>query len=196
MSNSGAYMPRPKREAPPAPRRREKFGNDIHDHLPTTTTSATASAPQTAPITATDFQRDPAASDVVAQFSYGEQFAASGGAKARRRVTRDDEPLNAGVRKDNVANSMTLIDRIVYGVPRETRLRRQESQRDSFRSSTMRSRPLPVHQPWSDAAAADRAIPCCLLFPPRSSRSFKSIGDKQSQQGASDSDAKRTRVAH
>jgi len=81
-----------------------------------TTNSATASAPPAAPITATDFQRDPNGQDVVAQFIASSNLPPADGAKLAEALRPMVTQLNAGIRKDNVANGMTLLIGMSYGV--------------------------------------------------------------------------------
>lgn len=83
---------------------------------PANTTTAAASAPAKAPITATDFARDPNGKDVVAQFIAATNLPPADGTKLATALRATMTQLGSAGRKDNVANAMTLLIGLCYGV--------------------------------------------------------------------------------
>ena len=111
MSSWGAYM----------------YDQNVKRHLRgatkpagTTTTAATTTtttpAPPRAPISATDFPRDPNGKDVVAQFIAATNLSTPEGSKLAAALRSTMAQLGSAGRKDNVATAMTLLIGLSYGV--------------------------------------------------------------------------------
>jgi hypothetical protein len=80
------------------------------------TTSAATPATPSAPISATDFRRDPNGKDVVAQFITATNLPPADGAKLATGLRSMMNQLGSAGRKDNVANAMTVLVGLSYGV--------------------------------------------------------------------------------
>ncbi len=82
----------------------------------TTTTTTTTPAPPSAPISATDFPRDPNGKDVVAQFIAATNLSGPDASKLATALRSTMAQLGAAARKDNVATAMTLLIGLSWGV--------------------------------------------------------------------------------
>jgi|GEM_PF-4181936 len=80
--------------------------------------AATPASPAnpSAPISATDFRRDPNGKDVVAQFIAQTGLPAADGQKLATTLRSTMTQLGAAGRRDNIATAMTLLIGLSYGV--------------------------------------------------------------------------------
>ncbi len=114
MSNWSAYMydQNVKRHL----RNRASQGTGTASAVAPANTTTAASASPKAPITATDFARDPNGKDVVAQFIAATQLPPADGTKLATALRATMTQLGSELRKDNVANAMTLLIGLCYTV--------------------------------------------------------------------------------
>ena len=112
MSNWSAYMydQNVKRHL------RERTTRSAGNTTAATTTAPATPAPPNAPISATDFSRDPNGKDVVAQFIAAANLPPADGTKLATALRATMTQLSIAGRKDNVATVMTLLIGLCYGV--------------------------------------------------------------------------------
>lgn len=112
MSSWGAYMydQNVKRHL------RERTSTPAGRSAPATTTAAAVPATPSAPISATDFPRNPQGKDVVAQFIAATNLSAAEGQTLATALRSTMAQLGAAGRKDNIATAMTLLIGLSFGV--------------------------------------------------------------------------------
>ncbi|HKY61939.1 MAG TPA: DUF6683 family protein, partial [bacterium] len=95
---------------------RERTSSSPTGSSTTTTAAAPASTLPKAPISATDFSRNPNGKDVVAQFIAATNLSPAEGEKLAAALRSTMSQLGAAGRKDNVATAMVLLIGLSYGV--------------------------------------------------------------------------------
>ena len=112
MSNWSAYMydQNVKRHL------RERAAKPAGPSSSAATTSTTTPASPRAPISATDFPRDPNGKDVVVQFIAATNLSPADSTKLATALRSTMAQLGSAGRKDNVATAMTLLLGLSYGV--------------------------------------------------------------------------------
>ena len=116
MSNWSAYMYDQNVKRHLRNRTTSSSGNTTTNTTTTAATTAATPAPPKAPITATDFSRDPTGKDVVAQFIAAANLPPADGATLGTALRSTMTQLGAAGRKDNVATVMVLLIGLCYGV--------------------------------------------------------------------------------
>lgn len=116
MSNWSAYMYDQNVKRHLRNRASQGTGTGTASAVAPANTATAASAPPKAPITATDFARDPNGKDVVAQFIAATQLPPADGTKLATALRATMTQLGSELRKDNVANAMTLLIGLCYTV--------------------------------------------------------------------------------